>query len=261
MTRDFFELTQETIRDLSQTDRQLFDFVVKNMNDVRSMSIQKLAAATFVSTTTIFRFTQRLGFGGYTDFINSLLVTTHSRPDVSLPNAILRQDYGDEYLKNAMETVRVMSADDIGRVLELLGRRPNVYILTDDNTHPIAQYSEKLFIGLGLHAYAPEATYQMQTLVNNISEKDMLIALSFSGQDVAMLDFIERVYLNARPFLLSVTRADNNMLATFSDVNFYIFTEEIRLGGMDLTSCMPMLMVLELLVYAFIGQGRGGGDV
>jgi len=113
LTQDFFQATQETIRDLNKTDRGLFDHVVKNMSDVSQMSIQKLAKAMFVSTTTIFRFTQKLGFAGYTDFINSLLVTVHSRPDATIPSAILRQDYSEEYLKNAMETVRVMPAQDI----------------------------------------------------------------------------------------------------------------------------------------------------
>jgi len=226
------------------------------MNTVKNMSIQKFAATMYVSTTTIFRFSQKLGFSGYTDFINSLIITAHTKPEAILPGVILKENYSEEYLKNAMETVRVMSAAEITKITELLAKRPNVYILTDENTHPIAQYSERLFIGLGLHAYAPEATYQMQTLVNHIKDSDMLIALSYSGQSRTMLDFIERVFLGARPFLMSITRADNNILGTLSDANFYIFAEEIHLGGMDLTSCMPMLMIMELLVYTYISQSK-----
>ena len=240
---DFFEITQDAISTLNRTDQQLFDYVVKNMNTVKNMSIQKFAATMFVSTTTIFRFTRKLGFGGYSDFINSLLITTHNKPEVIIPQSFNNENY----LNSTLETVRVMSEKNIAKVIALLEKRPNVYILTDDNTHSIAQYSEKLFIGLGLHAYAPEVAYQMQTLVNHISGDDMLIALSFSGQDKAMLDFIERVFLNTRPFLMSITRADNNILGSLSDVNFYIFAEEVRLGGMDLTSCVPMLMILELI--------------
>jgi len=256
MTQDFFTRTQETSRNLNATNRDLFDYVVKNLNAVMHMSIQKFAQTKFVSTTTIFRFAQRLGFAGYSDFINCLLITAHSKPEASLPGTILSASYSESYLQNAMETVRAMSPEDMGKISQLLATRPNVYILTDDNTYPIAQYSEKLFIGLGLRAYAPEATYQMQTLVNHISDNDMLIALSYSGQDTGMIDFIERTYLNAKPFLMSITRADNNKLESLSDVNFYIFAEEVRFGGMEMTSCMPMLMVLEMLVYGCLGGGE-----
>ena len=249
---DFFEATQETIRNLNQTERQLFDYVIKNMDNVKHMSIQKFASEQFLSTTTIFRFTQKLGFTGYSDFINSLLITSHSRQDAVIPDVVIGRKYGEEYLKNAIEAVRVMPPKQVEEVLALLTRKPNIYILTDDNTHVIGQYCERLFIGLDFHAYFPETAYQMQNLVNRISSTDMIIALSYSGRDSAMLNFIEKVFLLKHPFLLSITRADNNPLESLSDTNFYVFADEIHISGMDLTSGVTALMIVELLVYEYI---------
>lgn len=256
MTIDFFEATRETIRNLNQTERQLFDYVVKNMDEVKYMSIQKFASEQFLSTTTIFRFIQKLGFSGYSDFINSLLVTSHSQKDSVLPDVAMGRDYSEEYLKNAMETVRVMSSKQVEKVVDLLNRGPRIYILTDDNTHTIGQYCERLFIGLGFHAYFPETAYQMQNLVNRIRDQDMVLALSYSGQDVVLIDFIQRVFLTERPYLLSITRADNNLLESLSDTNFYVFADEIRVPGMDLTSNVTMLMIVELLVYEYIAISK-----
>ena len=256
MALDFFEATREAIRDLNQTERGLFDYVVKNMGAVKYMSIQKFAAEQFLSTTTIFRFTQKLGFSGYSDFINSLLVTSHSQQDVALPQVVAGRGYSEAYLKNAMEAVRVMSPKQVETVVALLARKPNVYILTDDNTHAIGQYCERLFIGLGFHAYFPEAAYQTQNLVNRLGSQDMILALSYSGQDVALIDFIERVFQKARPYLLSITRADNNPLENLSDTNFYVFADEIRVPGMDLTSSVTMLMIVELLAYEYISRSK-----
>jgi len=258
LAKDFFEVTGETFRNLNQTERQLFDFVVKNMDEVKKMSIQKFAAEWLVSTTTIFRFTQKLGFSGYSDFINSLLVTSHNPQNASLPDVVVGRAYSEVYLKNAMEAVRVMSPQHMESVMATLSRRPDIYILTDDNTHSIGQYCERLFIGLGFHAYFPEAAYQMQNLANHISDQDMIIALSYSGQNAVLIDVVERVFLRGRPYLLSITRADNNPLESMSDANFYVFAENIRLHGMDLTSSVPMLMILELLVYEYIAGSRTG---
>jgi len=252
LARDFFTTTQDTVRNLNQTERGLFDYVVKNIDVVKYMSIQKFAAEKFLSTTTIFRFTKKLGFSGYADFINSLLVTSHSRQNTILPNVVMGRNYGEEYLKNAMEAVRVMSSKRVEDMVALLSCKPNVYILTDDNTHTIGQYCERLFIGLGFHAYFPETAYQMRNLVNRIGQDDMILALSFTGQDDDMIDFIKKVFLTARPHLLSITRADNNPLENLSDTNFYVFADEIHVPGMDLTSSVTMLMIVELLIYEYI---------
>jgi len=252
-------VAQEAIRSLNQTERLLFDYVVKNMGDVKDMSIHEFARRQCLSATTIFRFTQKLGFSGYADFINSLLVTAHSQQNAVLPDVVAGRGYSEEYLKNVMEAARVMSPQHVDGVMATLARRPDIYILTDNNTHAIGQYCERLFIALGFHAYFPEAAYQMQNLANHIENQDMIIALSYSGQDAVLLDVVKRVFQKGRPYLLSVTRADNNPLESLSDANFYVFAEDIRLHGMDLTSSVPMLMILELLVYEFIARSNAEG--
>ena len=256
MTVDFFKATSEAIRELNKTERLLFEYVVKNMDAVKLMSIRQFAESQFVSTTTIFRFIKKLGFSGYTDFLNRLLVTSHVQQDVTVPEVVTNKNYSEEYLKNAMESVRVMSPERLTEVMEKLADKPNIYILTDDNTHAIGQYCERLFIGLGFHAYFPEAAYQMQNLVNRIRSRDMIIALSYSGQDEVLIDFIERVFLENHPYLLSVTRADNNPLESLSDANFYVFADEIRVLNMDLTSSVTMLMIMELLIYEYIARTK-----
>ncbi|MCL2412169.1 MAG: MurR/RpiR family transcriptional regulator, partial [Treponema sp.] len=232
MALDFYKATQETSRNLNQTERQIFDHVVKNMDEVKHWNIQKFALEWLVSTTTIFRFTQKLGFSGFADFINSLLVTSHSRQDSVVPEVVLGKGYSEEYLKNAMEAVRVMSPQRIEQALAKLELRPDIYILTDENTIPIGQYCERLFIALGFHAYFPESSYQMQNLANHIRAEDMIIALSYSGKDTGLLDIIQRIFLRGKPYLLSITRADNNPLESMSDTNFYIFADEICINGM-----------------------------
>jgi len=252
MIREFFGATKEDIQSLNQNERKLFDFVVKHMEEVSQMSIQQFAKRMFISTTSIFRFTKKLGFTGYTDFINSLIITTHAHENNALPGVILREGYLDEYVKNVMETVRVTSGESINRVMEILDQHPNIYILTDDNTHTIAQYSEKLFLGLGFYAYGPEATYQMQSLTNFIKDNDVIIALSYSGEDQEMNAFIERVYLRKKPYLISVTRSENNTLESLSDINFYIFADVVKLNNMDITSSISIMMILEFIVYSYI---------
>jgi len=252
MAQDFFEVSQNALPNLNQTERELFEYVVKNMDKVKSLSIQKFASERFLSTTTIFRFTQKLGFSGYSDFINSLLVTSHQTRKMEIPEVLHKKIYSEEYLKNIMEAVRIMPVELVAKVMEVLEPMPKLYILTDEHTSPIGRYTEKLFLGLGFPAYFPEATYQVQALPDVIKTDDVIIALSYRGDEPTIMDTIERVFVNKKPFLISITRAENNVLESISDVNFYVFAEEIRINGMDLTSNVPILTVIELLVYEYL---------
>ena len=254
MAKDFFEVSGANLTKLNQTEKQLFEYVVKNMNDVKNMSIQKFAETQFLSTTTIFRFVRRLGFSGYTEFVNSLLVTSHINKHVEIPDVVYRKNYSEEYLKNIIESVRVMSGELIDRAVCVLSERKNIYILTDDNAHTIGQYSEKMFLGLGHKTYFPETAYQTQSLVDFIKSDDIIIALSYSGDDEVLLDFIKHTFINEKPFLLSITGPHNNVLESLSDVNFYVFAEEVILGNMNVTSCVPMLAVLEILIYEMLAR-------
>ncbi|MDR1088434.1 MAG: MurR/RpiR family transcriptional regulator [Coriobacteriales bacterium] len=249
MARDFFEATQGALERLNQTERKLFDYVVKHMDSVKDLSIQRFAAERYLSTTTIFRFTQKLGFTGYSDFINSLLVTEHRSHTANVPLVLRSKAYADEYLKNVMEAVRVMPAQKIAQVLEVLARKPNVYILCDSDANDLGRYCEKLFLGLGRRTYFPEVAYQVVALMDLVENDDLLIVLSYSGEEPALIETVERLLYDKRPFLLSITRADNNTIQNMSDVNFYMFADEIELNGINLTSQLAMLMVLELLVY------------
>jgi RpiR family glv operon transcriptional regulator len=249
MATDFFEATQSALPRLNATERALFDFVVKNMNSVKDMSIQRFAAERYLSTTTIFRFAQKLGFGGYSDFINSLLITEHHHHVAQVPTVVAGRAYADDYLKNVMEAVRVMPAAKIQQVLDVLERKPNVYILADENAFDIGRYCEKLFLGIGRRTYFPEVPYQITAMLDLIEDGDLLVLLTYSGEDRTLINTVERLLQDVRPFLLSLTRADNNAVQNMSDVNFYVFADEIQLNGINLTSHVSMLMILELLVY------------
>jgi len=251
---DFYQATQDTMRNLNKNEMTIYEYVIKNMSTVKNMSIQKLASQLYVSTTTVFRFAQKLGFAGYSELINCLLITTHNDNSATIPVIVTGESYNDMYIKNAIEAVRVMSHQYVKDIIQKLKHNPHIYILCDDNTHTIGQYAEKLFIGLGFKVYFPEAAYQMQMLANQVESNDMIIALSYTGEDAVLGGFIKRVFLHTKPFLVSITRADNNELELLSDANFYVFAEEIKMNGIDLTSCVPMLMILELLAYEYMGN-------
>ncbi len=249
MTNNFFEITNKALPYLNATERTLFDYVVKNMEEVKNMSIQKFAKINYLSTTTIFRFTQKLGFKGYADFQKSLIITTYDTEKSQIPEVVNRKSYSEEYLKNIIETIRVLPEEKIIRFKNYLEKNPSVYIICDEDTNDIGRYCERLFMLSGMKTYFPEASYQINNVYDHIKAEDIVIALSYTGNDGSHIEIIEKILQKNKPLLVSITRADNNVLQNMSDINFYVFADEIKVSGIDITTRVSMIMILELIIY------------
>ncbi|EEO4440531.1 MurR/RpiR family transcriptional regulator, partial [Listeria monocytogenes] len=57
---------------------------------------------------------------------------------------------------------------------------------------------------------------------------------------------------NETPMLISITGADNNIIQNMSDINLYIFTDEIEMNNLDITSRISTIAIMELILYQFM---------
>ncbi len=70
---------------------------------------------------------------------------------------------------------------------------------------------------------------------------------------------IEEIFAIATPTIISITRADNNVIQNMSDLNFYMFADEVEYLGSDVTSRCGMIAILESLMYSRITAAQKGG--
>jgi RpiR family glv operon transcriptional regulator len=56
----------------TESDQQIYDYLLQNSAKVQSMTINDLAKQSFTSKSSVLRFTQKLGFKGFSDFKYSI---------------------------------------------------------------------------------------------------------------------------------------------------------------------------------------------
>ena len=76
----------------------------------------------------------------------------------------------------------------------------------------------------------------------------MLLILSYSGNNQNVIHQVERIFAIATPTIIFFTRADNNAIQNMSDLNFYVFADEIEYAGTDVTSRCGMIAIMETLM-------------
>lgn len=249
---DFFEQANSHVRELNANERKIFEYVVRHIDRVKEMQIRTLAAECFVSTTTIMRFAKKLGFTGYREFSDALRLASHTAAQSKLPSVLQRQTYSEEYLRNIIESVRVVSPSRIEAFQAALARDPQVCCFGTGLDAEVARYAYHLLTALGYRAACPASAFERQAVLDRLEDGDVLFLFSWTGEDEEALDLVERARLACKPVVVTVTQAANNTLQSLNDVDLYVFTDSIVVNGANLSSRSPMIAIVELLAHGLI---------
>lgn len=246
---DFYEVASEKASELSKTEQELLQYTLKNLHLMKKMSIREFAGKCFVSTATVFRFVRKLGFEGYSEFQEIIAQTEKESRDNRIPKAVTRVDYKDSYLKNIIEAVKVVSSEKAVEFSNLMSRFPVIYIMAEGLSREVANYMYRILTIAGYKVSVPIEDYEIKAMRHKISKDDVIMVLSYTGDNKSVLRGLDEVLAVATPTIVSFTRADNNVIQNMSDLNFYIFADQMSFEGNDITSRCGMIAIFETLMY------------
>ncbi len=246
---NFYEQTSNLVNKLSPTEQTLFNYILKNIHLVKDMSIRELAEKCFVSSTSIFRLVKKFGYEGYAEFTEALKETEQESRKIHMPSIVSADNYRDSYLKNVIEAVKVITDEKITKFNAIMSRNPNIFIIAEGLSHEVGRYFYRLFTTMGFNAEMPDEEYEFASVLRRVKRDDVLLVLSYTGNNKSVIKKIERIFAIATPIIVSLTRADNNTIQNMSDLNFYVFADEIDCQGVDVTSRCGMIAIMETLLY------------
>lgn len=246
---DFFDQVNKHVRELNASERKIFEYVVRNIDEVKTMQIRMLAAECFVSTTTIMRFARKLGFSGYREFSESLRFASHAAEQSELPPVLWKQSYSEEYLKNVIESVRVLTADKIEQFKAALSPDVRICCFGVGLDQEVAHFAYHLLTSLGYRASCPVNQFETKAAIDRFRDGDVALLVSMSGEDLEVVEFVERVQARHKPVIATITHSANNTLQSLSTIDFYVFAEHIVFNSEELSSRVSMMAIIELLSY------------
>lgn len=200
------------------------DFVLANLEHISHLSQSEIADSAGVSVATVNRFCQTLGCEGFKDFkihmAQSVAVSLQylggpSRTD-SESDQLVTQVFGA--LVDTLNLARSqLSSASIQEAISTLANAHRItFFGVGGGSANVAREGANRFFRLGIPAEAHADGYFQRMLASTLSEKDVIFAISASGQPVELLDSlaIARQY-GAKS--ISLTKA-GSPLAKASDV-------------------------------------------
>jgi len=244
----FEEYVNDHFDSLNGTEKLIVDFILKNRMDVTKMSISDLADKCLVSRSSVFRFTRKIGLGGFNQlrFVLKEEVNT-LKPEVET-NYL---EATTQAVTNATQQFQSVKMNDIYANLE---KANDVYIYsTGWEQEIISEQLQRNFFLAGKKVYSlPAAVDELQMAIQRMKSDDMLLVVSYSGNNKQLLKSIKQAVIQGI-VTLSFTPFKQNALAEMCRYNLYYSVVEKKVSNIkDVEIFFTGLYVLnDLLVMGF----------
>lgn len=260
---NFFDIVESHLSMLTKNEQVLFDYVVANMDKIKNQSIREVAGETYISTATFLRFVKKIGFVGFSEFttvIKYTVLNENQQKVEEMPFEVAQTDYREEYLKNIIESVRVIPVKKLHEITKRLAEHPTIYLFSKGISKHAAEYVYYIYTMAGFTVKYPRDHDFRQIASKQIKSNDLVFFLTYNGKNLEFVEMIKNLNnLEKKPFLISITEPDNNTIQNLSDINLYIFSDSIEVNNTEISSRVSTIALMELVLYQYI-EDYGGRD-
>ena len=243
------------LRELSDTDKCIWRCIEGNRTAASRASIHELARACAVSSASVVRFAQKLGFDGFGEMKAFMRMEGASR---SLPERDVITSLGSFY----DQTWRTLMRRDYTRASRLIHEAHRVFAYASGYVQTnVMQEMKRLFVYDNIFIYEIAGREEFYSVYQTAGKDDLFIFISLSGESERVVEFADQLSLKNVP-ILSITEMRHNALAARSTENLYVMPAEIGLTEneqrLQFKSMLAYFLLLEIwyVHYRLYVQGQ-----
>ncbi len=248
----------------AENDRKLADFLLAQPDKARHLSSQKLAELAGVSQSGVVKFAQKLGYKGFPALklaMSEALSVPPTYAAVTVHNRILSTDslltVGEKLLAEKHAALRatldVNSEQRLQQALFMLTQARKIIIAGIGASGLVAKDFAYKLLKIGLTAIAESDTHVLLATVQALSEEDLLLAISFSGER-REINLAAEVARKAGAKTLALTSFSPNTLQQQSDHCLYTLAELPVTRGAAISASTAQHSLTDILFMALIQQ-------
>ncbi len=246
---------------MSNTERNIADFILNNAETACRISIRDMSAKTFSSPASIVRLCRSIGFSGYREFQSVL----------SLQLAVIQPDFSQEHVpihssdtissiirktttnsKNALEeTLQLLDPNIIKSCVDLIDSSKNVLLFGMGASLLSAKDAYMKFLRLNKPAVVNDDWHCQLLSAKNSTADDVALIFSYSGQTTEMVRCMEFLKKNNTP-CISITRFSNTPVVKMSTYCLYISGSEAIFRSGAMSSRIAQMNVIDILYTSFL---------
>ncbi|MCL2892670.1 MurR/RpiR family transcriptional regulator [Brenneria tiliae] len=219
-------------QDLTRAEYRVLAFIAAHSSMIGKITVRELAQQTYVSTATIMRLCQKIGFSGYSEFIyhcKQLLTESPRLPPVSAPPAANNHlpPAFQHFIDNYQRTFSYITPADRASFSQILRQESHFFLYGAGFSHLFAEYLAKKLQILGKDAFSSGLGDSRGIFLSNAPKYRVFIAISRSGETEQVLDKA-RIAGNIGMKVIAFTRASLNSLGALADLHFQLYDDAVH---------------------------------
>ena len=229
---------------LNPTDLTIWKYIFNHRKQAGQMSVHELAKACAVSSATLVRFAKKIGLRGYSE-LRAAINFEKSAPLKQKSNALAG-------LKNFYaQTVENLLKRDYGNANKLLYGAKRIFAFSSGYVQDnVVQEMKRIFLEHKILVYQIVGIGELDSIIDSLTEDDLFIFVSLSGESPVVLKFAERLKIKGVPSI-SITQLSDNTLASLSTANLYISPARFQIygendDGAQFFTLIPFFILIEI---------------
>ncbi|MFV0519270.1 MAG: MurR/RpiR family transcriptional regulator [Lachnospirales bacterium] len=257
--KDIGVIIRDSLPDLCTSERAVGEFILNNYNTVITTPISDLADKSNVSRSTWIRFSKTLGFTGFKELKNSIIVHLSNQSQVTPSKS---SDFVDvenfqnineicNYISNnsvqsITDTFSIVDYDEVLKVATLIKKDRLIRTFGIGASGIVAQDLFQKFLRIGINVVCSQDFHVMVSSFTAIEKGDIVILFSQSGKTQEVVD-LAKIAKAHGGVLIVVTSVGKNDLSSLGDYILNTSTPEIEIRSGAMGSRIAQLMIVDLL--------------
>ena len=246
---------------LSKSEKKIVSYIMEHPDEVIHLSVTGLAEKSGVSDSTIVRTCRKLGMIGFQD-LKVRLAQSLVSPIQAINESITEEDTPAQMIKKVFHsaihtlnyTLDVLDFQRVEEAAKLIQKAERVVIFGLGNSHSVALDLQHKLMRLGLFAVAYGDTHMQIIAATNVSEKDVVVAISHSGSSQDVVE-ASRLCKEQGARLISITNVGITPLSKISDVTLMTASKETGFKISALSSRAAQLALIDS-IYTLIAMAN-----
>lgn len=255
-------LKQEITRSypgLCKSEKRTADYLLDCGENLKDLTLEKLAAGAGVSQPTVLRFVRRLGYQGFKDFRYELAGSGRkecsrllygfpfSEHDTirEVPAKIISTTIGQ-----IEKTIRSITPDILEQVVQAITGAGKIVVYYVENSSCTAQDLITKLMYLGIHCYAYDDVYMQSVSAANLTKGDVAVGISYSGGSINTVDAMEMARRHGAT-TIAITNFEHTRLEQYADIVLRTSNQQFLYGD-AIFSRTSQLMVVDMIYMAVL---------
>ncbi len=257
---------------LSASSIKVADWVIANADMAATLTSQQLAEQANVSQSSIVKFTQKIGFKGYSQFklaLNEELGRKQAIQEAPLHSNILSEDSTSVILQKLVksktdaifQTTNALSISNFEQAINLISLAQRVQIVGLGASALTGKDLSYKLLKLGISSIIELDSHAQVAIARTLTPRDVQVVLSFSG-DTKEIIIAARAAKEQGAKVIALTSPKKSRLRYLADLSLDTIADELQNRASSIAARTAQNVITDALFVALVkSRGEAGQEM